>query len=86
MGYVFNPTDPIPDFIPGVGPLDEMVVAPIGVLIAVKMIPADVFAECRKKAQGQAETPVSRTVAVVIVAVWLLCVDLAVWPALRIFG
>jgi uncharacterized membrane protein YkvA (DUF1232 family) len=69
VGYVFSPSDPIPDFIPGVGLLDEMVVAPISVLIAAKMISADVFAECRKKAQGQAETPVSRTVARVVVAV-----------------
>ena len=87
VGYVFSPSDPIPYFIPGVGLLDEMVVvAPMSVLIAAKMISADVFAECRKKAQGQAETPVSRTVARVVVAVWLLCVGMAAWLALRIFG
>jgi uncharacterized membrane protein YkvA (DUF1232 family) len=39
VGYVFSPIDPIPDFSPGVGLLDEMVVVPIGVLIAAKMIP-----------------------------------------------
>ena len=44
VGYVFSPIDPIPDFIPGVGLLDEMVVVPIGVLIAAKMIPRDDFA------------------------------------------
>ena len=42
VGYVFSPIDPIPDFIPGVGLLDEMVVVPIGVLIAAKMIPREV--------------------------------------------
>jgi uncharacterized membrane protein YkvA (DUF1232 family) len=47
VGYVFSPIDPIPDFIPGVGLLDEMVVVPIGVLLAAKMIPPDVFEECR---------------------------------------
>jgi uncharacterized membrane protein YkvA (DUF1232 family) len=86
VGYAFGPIDPIPDFIPGVGLLDEMVVVPIGVLIAAKMIPADVFAECREKARGQAEKPVSRVAAVVVLAMWLLCVGLAVWLALRIFG
>jgi hypothetical protein len=63
-----------------------MVVVPIGVLIAAKMVPADVFAECREKARGQAEKPVSRMAAVVVLAVWLLCVGLAVWLALQIFG
>jgi uncharacterized membrane protein YkvA (DUF1232 family) len=43
VGYVFSPIDPIPDLIPGVGLLDEMAVVPIGVLIAAKMIPRDVF-------------------------------------------
>jgi uncharacterized membrane protein YkvA (DUF1232 family) len=55
VGYVFSPIDPIPDFIPGVGLLDEMVVVPIGVLIAAKMIPREVFEECREKAREVAE-------------------------------
>jgi len=49
VGYVFSPIDPIPDFIPGVGLLDEMVVVPIGVLIAAKMIPRDIMQECQEK-------------------------------------
>jgi len=86
VGYVFSPIDPIPDFIPGVGLLDEMVVVPVGVLIARKMIPPDVFEECREKARGVAEgeKPVSR-VAVAVVAVWLACVALPVFLALRVF-
>jgi uncharacterized membrane protein YkvA (DUF1232 family) len=87
VGYVFSPIDPIPDFIPGVGLLDEMVVVPIGVLLAAKMIPPDVFEECREKARevAEGEKPVSRIAAVVIVAVWVLCVALAVLLALRVF-
>jgi uncharacterized membrane protein YkvA (DUF1232 family) len=87
VGYVFSPIDPIPDFIPGVGLLDEMVVVPIGILIAAKMIPPDVFAECREKAREVEEgvQPVSRVAAVVVVAIWLLCVALAVYLALRVF-
>ncbi len=86
VGYVFSPIDPIPDFIPLVGLLDEMVVVPIGVLIAAKLVPPDVFAECREKARGVAEgeKPVSRVAAVVIVAVWLVCVALAIFLALRV--
>jgi uncharacterized membrane protein YkvA (DUF1232 family) len=80
VGYVFSPIDPIPDFIPGVGLLDEMVVVPIGVLIAVKMIPRQVMEECQEKARevAEGEKPVSRGAAVVVVAAWLLCVALAV--------
>src|SRR5215218_312024 len=87
VGYVFSPIDPIPDFIPGVGLLDEMVVVPIGILIAAKMIPPEVFAECREKARqvAEGEKPVSRVAAVVVVAIWLLCVTLAVFLALRVF-
>ena len=87
VGYVFSPIDPIPDFIPVVGLLDEMVVVPIGVALAAKVIPPDVFAECREKARGVAEgeKPVSRVAAVVVVAVWLLFVAFAVFLALRVF-
>ena len=87
VGYVFSPIDPIPDFIPFVGLLDEMVVVPIGVLLAAKMTPPDVFEECREKARevAEGEKPMSRIAAVVIVAVWLLCVALAVFLALRVF-
>jgi uncharacterized membrane protein YkvA (DUF1232 family) len=86
VGYVFSPIDPIPDFIPGVVLLDEMVVVPIGVLIAAKMIPRDVMEECWEKARAVAEgeKPVSR-IAAVVVAVWLVCAALAVFLALRVF-
>lgn len=86
VGYVFSPIDPIPDFIPGVGLLDEMVVVPIGVLIAAKMIPPQVMEECREKAQevAKGEKPVNRVAAVIVVAVWLLCVALAVLLATRV--
>ena len=87
VGYVFSPIDPIPDFIPGVGLLDEMVVVPIGVLIAAKLIPQQVMEECREKARevAEGEKPVSRVAAVVVVAVWVLCVALAVLLAVRVF-
>jgi uncharacterized membrane protein YkvA (DUF1232 family) len=87
VGYVFSPIDPIPDFIPGVGLLDEMVVVPIGVLIAAKLIPRQVMEECQEKARevAEGETPVSRVAAMVVVALWLLCVALAVVLAVHVF-
>jgi hypothetical protein len=64
-----------------------MVVVPIGILIVAKTIPPDVFAECRQKAREveEGEKPVSRVAAVVVVTIWLLCVTLAVYLALRVF-
>jgi uncharacterized membrane protein YkvA (DUF1232 family) len=86
VGYVFSPIDPIPDFIPGLGLLDEMVVVPVGVLLAAKMIPRPVMEECQEKARevAEGEKPVSRLAAVAVVVVWLLCVALAVFLALRV--
>ena len=87
VGYVFSPIDPIPDFIPGVGLLDEMMVVPIGVLIAAQLIPRQVMEECQEKARevAEGEKPVSRVAAMVVVALWLLCVALAVLLAMRVF-
>lgn len=71
VGYAFSPIDLIPDFIPVLGYLDDLVIVPLGVLLAVKMIPPAVLAESREQAQrALAEgKPVSRAAAVAIVAV-----------------
>ena len=88
VGYVFSPIDPIPDFIPGVGLLDEIVVIPLGVLIVAKMIPHQVMEEYQEKAREVTEgnKPVNRPAAVIVVAVWLLCAALAIFLATRVFG
>jgi uncharacterized membrane protein YkvA (DUF1232 family) len=82
VGYVFSPVDPIPDFILVVGLLDEMVVVPLGVILARKMIPGEVLAEYRKRSQEvmkEGKKPVSHAAAVVVVAVWLLLAALSVF-------
>jgi uncharacterized membrane protein YkvA (DUF1232 family) len=87
VGYVFSPMDPIPDFIPGVGLLDEMVVVPIGVWMAAKVIPQEVMEECQEKARevAEGEKPVSRVAAAVVVTIWLACLALAAYLALWVF-
>lgn len=85
VGYVFSPVDPIPDFIPVVGLLDEMVVVPIGVAMVLRMIPSEVMAECREEATKMEDKPTNRVAAVVIVAVWLSFAALAVLIAARLF-
>ena len=69
------------------GLLDEMVMVPIGVWIAAKMVPREVFEKCQEKARAVArgEKSVSRAAAVVVVA-WLLCAALAVLLAAKVLA
>lgn len=80
VGYAFSPIDLIPDPIPILGYLDDLVLVPLGIAAAVRMIPPDVLAECQQKSrevmrQGK---PVNKAAAIVIIAVWLLLAVLAV--------
>ncbi len=74
VGYAFSPVDLIPDAIPVLGYLDDLLLVPLGIGLALKMIPAEVMDECRERARMAMEEglPTNRVAAVVIVAVWLL--------------
>jgi uncharacterized membrane protein YkvA (DUF1232 family) len=73
-GYAFSPIDLIPDPIPVLGYLDDLVLIPLGIWLTLKMIPADVLRECRLRAEDvmRQGRPANRTAAVIIVAVWLM--------------
>ena len=79
VAYAFSPIDLIPDFIPVLGLLDDLILVPLGIIMALRMIPPDVMAESRARADAlMAEgKPVSRAAAVVIVAIWLAAATLA---------
>ncbi len=80
MAYAFSPIDLVPDFIPVLGCLDDLVLIPLGTSLALKMIPRQVLEECREKALeavGKGR-PVNRAAAGLIVCFWLA---LAVWAA-----
>jgi uncharacterized membrane protein YkvA (DUF1232 family) len=74
VGYAFSPIDLIPDIVPVLGYLDDLVLVPVGIALALKMIPPAVMAECREKAQEVVAQgrPVNRAAAAAIVAIWLL--------------
>jgi uncharacterized membrane protein YkvA (DUF1232 family) len=73
VGYAFSPIDLIPDFIPILGYLDDLLLVPLGILLAIKMIPAPVMADCREKAQEQMSKNVKSNwiAAVVIGMIWI---------------
>ena len=69
--YALSPIDLIPDFVPLLGYLDDAILLPIGILVVIRLIPAEVMAECRARAAEAAARPVSRVAAAAIVAVWI---------------
>jgi uncharacterized membrane protein YkvA (DUF1232 family) len=73
VAYAFSPIDLIPDFIPVLGYLDDLVLIPLGVALAVRMIPAEVMAECRIKAEDHLSegAPGSKIIAAAIVLIWV---------------
>jgi uncharacterized membrane protein YkvA (DUF1232 family) len=73
VAYAFSPIDLIPDFIPVLGYLDDLVLVPLGISVAIKMIPPNVLADCRAKVQIEMDKgkPVNWFAAVVIGLIWL---------------
>ena len=88
VAYAFSPIDLIPDPIPVLGYLDDLVLLPLGVVVALKLIPAPVMAECRQRAREAAREgrPTNWLAAGLIVAVWLALAALGVWLLARALG
>ena len=79
VGYAFSPIDLIPDVIPVLGYLDDLLIVPLGIALAIRMIPPSVLAECREEARNAKDRPVNKVAAVVVVAIWIALAALAVW-------
>lgn len=71
-GYALSPIDLIPDFIPIVGYLDDLIIVPLGIWLVVLLVPEGIMAECRIKADEAGHRPVSRTGMVAIIVLWIL--------------
>ena len=81
VAYALSPIDLIPDFVPVLGQLDDLVLVPLGIALAIRMIPPDVLAESRARArEARARGPAGRAAAAVIVIVWIALAALcALW-------
>lgn len=78
-----SPIDLIPDFIPVLGLLDDLLIVPLGILLAVRLIPPELMAAFRHQAEASHDRPRSRTAAGVIIAIWVLALLLAAAFLLR---
>lgn len=85
VAYALSPIDLIPDFIPILGYLDDLLLLPLGILLVIRLIPEKILAACRQQASAWASTqqprPVNRAAAVLIVLIWLAGFALA-WLAI----
>lgn len=86
VAYALSPIDLIPDVIPVVGYLDDLILVPFGIALAVKMIPDAVLSDCRARAQSASERPTDRRAAAVIVAIWIAAAALLIWLAYKAVG
>jgi uncharacterized membrane protein YkvA (DUF1232 family) len=80
-GYALSPIDLIPDFIPVLGYLDDLIIVPLGIWLVIALIPEDVMEEYRAIASAAAQRPVSKATAIVIVALWISGAALLGWIA-----
>jgi uncharacterized membrane protein YkvA (DUF1232 family) len=85
VGYAFSPIDLVPDPIPVLGYLDDLVLVPLGIALVLRMIPQDVMAECREQADAvmREGKPTNWKAAAAIVAVWVLMALLVIAVTVR---
>ncbi|MHB1325262.1 MAG: YkvA family protein [Thermoleophilia bacterium] len=85
VGYALSPIDLIPDFIPVLGYVDDLILVPIGIALTIKMIPQEVLDDCRKQANGKIfeEEKTHWIAGALIILVWLA---VAIWLVSLFFG
>ncbi len=85
IGYALSPIDLIPDFIPVLGYLDDLILVPLGIALLIKIIPGDILKECRTKAEGDLSKrkPRNWVAAIIVILIWMLVIYFIValiWP------
>jgi len=74
VAYAFSPIDLIPDFVPVLGYLDDLLLVPLGIALVIKMVPPDVMQECRTQAQDHlaSDRPINWVAGGIVLAIWLV--------------
>lgn len=77
--YALSPIDLIPDFVPVLGYLDDLLIVPLGIMLAVALIPEPLMAEFRAEAARRESRPASLAGAAMVAAIWLAAALLLLW-------
>jgi len=77
--YALSPIDLIPDFVPVLGYLDDLLIVPLGIMLAIRLMPPLLMAEFRAEATQRAERPISRAGLAFILVIWLACLIFILW-------
>jgi uncharacterized membrane protein YkvA (DUF1232 family) len=89
VGYALSPLDLIPDFIPIIGYLDDLILVPLGIALVLRLTPAGVLAQCRAQAQQEldwgslGQSTAARVATAIIVLIWLLGLTAAILALAR---
>ena len=78
-GYALSPIDLIPDFIPVIGYIDDLILLPLGIWLVVSLIPPEVMAEYRAKADAAGQRPTSRAGMIAIILLWIAGASMLAW-------
>ena len=79
MGYAISPIDLIPDFIPIIGYLDDLILLPLGILLSIKMIPKEVMEECRRESvKGIKDSKFVFIGLTIIIGIWILLINFSI--------
>jgi uncharacterized membrane protein YkvA (DUF1232 family) len=84
VAYALSPLDLIPDFVPVLGYLDDLIIVPAGIALVLRLVPDEVLADCRAQARQRADRPVSRVGAAIVLGVWSVLAVLLLLAARRL--
>ncbi len=83
VAYAFSPIDLIPDFIPILGQLDDVLIVPLGVWLAIKLVPHELMRQCQEEAAQrivqEERKPVVRYAGLAVILVWLILTGWFIW-------
>jgi len=82
--YALSPVDLIPDFIPVLGYLDELILLPLAIMLVIRLIGPQRMAEHRSAAAIALDQPASKSGAIIVIAIWVVLATLAAWAIYRI--
>lgn len=81
--YAASPIDLIPDFIPVIGYLDDLIIVPLGIALAISLVPPEIMAEHRELAAASRDQPTSKIAAAIIVGIWAAGIGVTAWLTYR---